>query len=423
MQPALSGSPGSYWSLRIDSDRVAWLTFDVPGSSANSLSRPAMLGLDKKLEEIERLKPRAVVVESGKKSGFIAGADIKEFTTLTSPDVAYELVRTAQRVLDRLEALPCPTVAAINGFALGGGLELALACRYRIAADDPKVSFGFPEVLLGIHPGFGGTVRAVRCIGSLPAMDLILTGRSIRVQQAMELGLIDAIALPDQLGVAAKALALRAPPKHSPGLKAWFTALPVVRPILASQMEKMAAKRAPRKHYPAPYAAIALWRKFGGKSNVAFEAEARSIAELFCTSTSRGLVRVFLLQDRLKGLGGKSAAKLNRVHVVGAGVMGGDIASWCAARGLTTTLQDLTSELVGRALERAKVFFDKRVRDPKQRAEVDTRLKADVEGTGVAETDVVIEAILEDVNSKRSLYARVESKLKPGAILATNTSS
>jgi len=424
MQPASNANvASSYWTLRVDDDQVAWLKFDVPGSSANSLSRPAVLGLDEQLAVLERSLPRAVVIESAKKSGFIAGADIKEFVGLTSPETAYELVRPAQRVLDRLEALPCPTVAAINGFALGGGLELALACKYRVAADDPKVSFGFPEVLLGIHPGFGGTVRAVRCIGSLPAMDLILTGRSLRVQQALDVGLIDAIAVPDQLAVAAKALALRSPPRHSPGIKAWLTALPFVRPILARQMEKMAAKRAPRTHYPAPYAAIKLWEKYGAKSDAAYDAEARSIAELFCTPTSRGLVRVFLLQDRLKGLAGKVGKKLERVHIVGAGVMGGDIASWCAVRGFITSLQDLTAELVARALDRAKPFFDKRVRDSAQRMQAIARLRADVDGADVSQADVVIEAIRENVDDKRGLYARVEPKLKPGAILASNTSS
>jgi 3-hydroxyacyl-CoA dehydrogenase / enoyl-CoA hydratase / 3-hydroxybutyryl-CoA epimerase len=425
MQPAAANVEAKtpYWNLRIDEDRVAWLTFDVPGSTANSLSRPAVLGLNEKLDELAHTPPRALVVQSAKKSGFVAGADIKEFVGLTSPDVAYELVRNAQRVFDRLEALPYPTVAAINGFALGGGLELALACRYRVAADDPKVSFGFPEVLLGIHPGFGGTVRAVRTIGSLAAMDLILTGRSLRVQQALDAGLIDAVALPDQLSVAAKALALRAPPKHSPGFKAWLAALPFVRPILAAQMEKMASKRAPKKHYPAPYAAIELWKKYGAKSDAAYEAEARSIAQLFCTPTSRGLVRVFLLQDRLKGLAGKSAAKFETAHVVGAGVMGGDIASWCAARGLTASLQDRTMELVSKALDRAKPFFDKRVRDPAQRAAASQRLVADVEGARVRQADVVIEAIFESVEAKSSLYKEVEPKLKPGAILASNTSS
>jgi 3-hydroxyacyl-CoA dehydrogenase/enoyl-CoA hydratase/3-hydroxybutyryl-CoA epimerase len=323
-------------------------------------------------------------------------------------------------VLDRLAALPCPTIAAINGFALGGGLELALACRYRIAADNPKVTFGFPEVMLGIHPGFGGTVRGVRLIGALAAMDLILTGRSIRVEQACKLGLIDSVT--SDLAASARSIALSPPSLRSPPLKARLANLPVVRSVLASQMSKMANKRAPRAHYPAPYAAIELWRKYGA-SDAAYDAEAHSIARLFCTPTSRNLVRVFFLQDRLKGLAGKSAAKIERVHVIGAGVMGGDIAAWCAVRGLFASLQDRGLEFVTPALERAKVLFAKRIRDAGERASAQARLVADIEGAHVAAADIVIEAIYEDTDAKRALYARVEPQLKTGAVLGTNTSS
>jgi len=382
-----------------------------------------MLELDAQLDALEKQLPRAVIVQSGKKSGFVAGADIKEFVSLSSPQVAYELVRTAQRVLDRLAALPCPTIAAINGFALGGGLELALACKYRIAANDPKVTFGFPEVLLGIHPGFGGTVRSVRLIGAIAAMDLILTGRAIRPEQALSLGLIDAIVAPAELTAAAKKMALKPPPVHTSSFKARLANLPFVRSILAAQMAKMAAKRAPRAHYPAPYAAIELWQKFGAKFDVAYEAEARSIAQLFCTPTSRNLVRAFLLQDRLKNLAGKSATKIERVHVVGAGVMGGDIAAWCAVRGLFASLQDRGLEFVAPALERAKGLFAKRIRDSAERERVQANLVADIEGQHVAASDVVIEAIYEDVDAKRALYARLEPQLKAGAVLGTNTSS
>jgi 3-hydroxyacyl-CoA dehydrogenase / enoyl-CoA hydratase / 3-hydroxybutyryl-CoA epimerase len=423
MTASPTSSADNCWSLQIDGDRIAWLTLDVPDTSANALSRTVMLGLDAQLTVLGKNLPRGVVIRSGKKSGFIAGADIKEFIGLNTPQVAYELIRTGQQVLDRLEALPCPTVAAIQGFALGGGLELALACRYRIAADDQKLSLGFPEVLLGIHPGFGGTVRAVRKIGALAAMDLILTGKSVRAEQALQTGLIDALVPPAELASAAKAMALHPPVPRSPSFKARLANLPLARPFLASQMAKMAGKRAPRAHYPAPYAAIELWKKYGARSNAAYEAEARSIAQLFCTPTSRNLVRVFLLQDRMKGLAGKSAAPIERVHVIGAGVMGGDIAAWCAVRGLFASLQDRGMEFVTPALERAKALFTKRVRDPKERELAQSRLVADVDGKHVADCDVVIEAIYEDADAKRALYAKAEPQLRSGAVLATNTSS
>jgi 3-hydroxyacyl-CoA dehydrogenase/enoyl-CoA hydratase/3-hydroxybutyryl-CoA epimerase len=178
-----------------------------------------------------------------------------------------------------------------------------------------------------------------------------------------------------------------------------------------------------REHYPAPYAMLDLWQRYGAAGAESYEAEARSISQLMCTPTSRNLVRVFLLQDRLKSLGGKSPADFRHVHVIGAGVMGGDIATWSAFRGLTVTLQDRSEELIQPALDRAKAFFDKRLKDPAAAAAAFANLRMDVKGEGVADSDVVIEAIFENVDAKRALYAELEPKLKPNAILATNTSS
>jgi 3-hydroxyacyl-CoA dehydrogenase/enoyl-CoA hydratase/3-hydroxybutyryl-CoA epimerase len=411
------------WQLDVDGDGIAWLTFDKPESSANTLSRQSMLDLDARLAEIEGRKPRAVIVQSGKKSGFIAGADIKEFTALTSTQQAYEMTRAGQKVLDRLEALPCPTVAAINGFALGGGLELALACHYRVAADDPKVSLALPEVQLGIHPGFGGTVRLVQLLGPLAAMDMMLTGKAVRAEKAVEIGLVDRLAPPDQLAGTARTLALSPPSRRHAGFKAWLMGLAPVRPFIAAQMEKQVARRAPREHYPAPYALIELWRRYGGSPRTGYDPEARSIAEMFQTPTSRNLVRVFLLQDRLKALGTRPDRKAEHVHVVGAGVMGGDIASWCAVRGMNVTLQDRELKFITPALDRAKAFFEKRYADQAELRAVTDRLQPDVEGTGAAKADVIIEAIFENAEAKRELYAKLEPKMQPGAILGTNTSS
>jgi 3-hydroxyacyl-CoA dehydrogenase/enoyl-CoA hydratase/3-hydroxybutyryl-CoA epimerase len=192
-----------------------------------------------------------------------------------------------------------------------------------------------------------------------------------------------------------------------------------VRRALIAQV----ASKARRDHYPAPYAIIDLWSRFGARGSAAFEAEARSIAHLFTTATSRNLVRVFLLQDRLKALGGKSAADIKHVHVVGAGVMGGDIAAWSALRGFTVTLQDQSLKFVEPALQRAQELFKKRLRDPAKAAAASERLRADVDGAGVPDADVVIEAIFEQLEAKQELYARLEPRMKPTAVLATNTSS
>lgn len=422
MQTVANAAQARQWSLELDADRVAWLTFDKPGASANSLSRAAMSELNERIAEIEQLAPAGVVIVSAK-SGFIAGADVAEFGQVRSPEEAVPSIRAAHAVLERLERLPCPTVAAINGYCLGGGLELALACRHRVSADDPKVTLGLPEVMLGIHPGFGGTVRSVQLVGVALAMDMMLTGKNLRLDKALRAGLVDEVVPAGGLREAAKALALKPRPRRRAALGQRLLGLPVVRGFVAGKIEQQVARRARREHYPAPYAIIDLWRKHAANPVTGYEAEAQSVARLVCTPTSRNLVRVFFLQERLKALGGKDLPKGGHVHVVGAGVMGGDIAAWCALRGFTVTLQDRAAEFVQPALERARGFFDKRARSPGKAAENMARLQADIDGKGVERADVVIEAIFENADAKRELYARMEPHLKPGALLATNTSS
>lgn len=410
------------WSLETDDAGIAWLTIDCPGESANSLGREAMRQLDERLAEIERSRPRGVVLRSAKATGFIAGADVREFGKLASEAQAYELTRGGQRVLERLERLTCPSVAAIHGFALGGGLELALACRYRVAARE-NVSLGLPEVMLGIHPGFGGTVRTPRLIGGPAALDMMLTGRSVGGERALALGLVDRLVAREQLDAAARELLNNPPAVRRPSWGLRLLALPGIRSLFAGRARKQVARRARPDHYPAPYAIIDLWASFGGVGAAAFDAEARSIARLFRTPAAGNLVRLFFLRNRLKSLGSSHTARAQSVHVIGAGVMGGDIAAWCAVRGMQVTLQDRERHLVEPALARAAEFFARRCRRPGQADECAARLRADVAGEGAAVADVVIEAIFEDVGAKRELYARLEPRLKTGAILATNTSS
>ncbi|HZT01608.1 MAG TPA: 3-hydroxyacyl-CoA dehydrogenase NAD-binding domain-containing protein [Steroidobacteraceae bacterium] len=414
---------GAAWRMERDGDGIVWLIADKPGTSANVLSSHVLRELDALLDRIALPPPRGVVVISAKKSGFIAGADIKEFTGITSAENGYRLIHAGQQVFDRLEALPCPTVAALHGFALGGGLELALACRYRVAADDGRLSLGLPEVQLGIHPGFGGTVRSVRLIGVRAAMEMMLTGKPFRADKALRLGLIDKLVPEAELRSAARALIMNPPQPHRPSLTERALSWPLVRSFVQRTLIGQVAQKARREHYPAPYAMIDLWARYGAHGAVAFEAEARSIAHLFTTETARNLIRVFLLQDRLKSLGGKSSVPLERVHVVGAGVMGGDIAAWSALRGFTVTLQDRELKFIEPALRRARELFEKRLRDPAKVTAAVARLSADVAGDGVPQADVVIEAIFESLDAKREVYAALEPRMKPGAILATNTSS
>jgi 3-hydroxyacyl-CoA dehydrogenase / enoyl-CoA hydratase / 3-hydroxybutyryl-CoA epimerase len=413
----------SAWKMDRDGQGIAWLTLDKPGTSANTLSQQVMRELDALLQSLARSPPRGVIIKSGKSSGFIAGADINEFTTLANAAAGYQLTRSGQVTFERLERLPCPTVAAIHGFALGGGLELALACRYRVAVGDERLQLGLPEVQLGIHPGFGGSVRAVRLLGVRPAMQIMLTGRPVRADKAARIGLVDRLVAANELDEAARALVLQPPAPHRPPLLERLLSLAPVRPFIKPALVKQVAAKAPRAHYPAPYAMIDLWASNGAHGEAAFEAEARSIAAMFETSTSHNLIRVFLLQDRLKAQSTKAAAEVSAVHVIGAGVMGGDIAAWCAVRGFNVTLQDRALEYIEPALKRAGELFEKRLREPEKIAAGRARLRADVAGDGVAGADVIIEAIFENLEAKRALYASLEPRMKATALLATNTSS
>lgn len=418
-----SETTATNWTLETDNNSVAWLCIDKADSSANVLSASVLHELDDLLTGFERQPPTGVVIHSGKSNGFIMGADINEFTSIQTADEGFKLIRLGQQLFDRLEALPCPTVAVINGFCLGGGFELAMACTYRIALETDKAVIGLPEVQLGLHPGFGGTIRSVQIAGVRNAMQLMLTGKPIRVAKAKSQGLIDRIVAADDWRPAAERQLKSGSSKASAPFMDKLLNLGLLRSIIVRVLTKQVSRKARRDHYPSPYAMIDMWRRYGARGKAAFEAEARSFAEIMVGSTSRNLVRVFFLQNRLKAQGNKPKEKVTHVHVVGAGVMGGDIAAWCALRGLNVTLQDREEKYITPALERATKLFGKRVRDPLKRAEVEKRLTADVPGDGVAGADLIIEAIYENLEAKQSLYEDLQTKMKPGAILATNTSS
>ncbi len=412
-----------HWRLESDADGIGWLCFDRQGVGANTLYAETMAELETCLATLEASALKGLVVYSGKSRGFIAGADINEFPALDSEARAYAVTRQGQDILARLEALPFPSVAVLNGFALGGGLELALACTRRLAIAGSEPVFGLPEVLLGVHPGFGGTVRLTQLIGVRKAMDLMLTGRSIRPVQAWEIGLVDAVAAEDKWRNGATHLLAEGDDRARAPWLDRLLGLALLRPRLARTLRLKVSKKARIEHYPAPHALIALWEKHGGVATpAAYEAEAESFARLVMTPTSRNLVRVYFLQERLKKLV-SNAEPAKRVHVIGAGVMGGDIAAWCALRGLEASLQDRELKFIEPALERAHKLFERKLRQPDARNAATSRLTADPEGRGIATADVVIEAIFEDLAAKRELFARVEPQLKAGAILATNTSS
>ena len=410
------------WTLERDGNDIAWLCLDMANAGANVLSTPVMRELAEHLSALESSPPTGLVIWSGKKSGFIFGADIKEFTKLATEAMVFEMTRLGQQIMARIEALPCPSVALLNGFALGGGFELALACDYRIAADNGRVSVGLPEVKLGINPGFGGTVRTVRLVGVSAAMNLMLSGRFLRAEKALKMGLLDRLVPTDEMRTAAEKLIRDKPPRQQAPLKEKLMNLPLIRNLVAAAIKKQVASRANPKHYPSPFAMIELWRKYGA-SDAQYEAEAKLISRQMVGATGQNLIRVFMLQDRMKSLGGKVKSKVQRLHVIGAGTMGGGIAAWSALRGIEVTLQDREEKYVEPALKTANKLFEKKTRTPEDYEAAVARLKMDVEGNGIADADLVIEAIYENVEAKKSLYDDLVARMKPDALLATNTSS
>ena len=430
MTAGMDGLRFQHWTTEVRDDGVLVLSFDRAGSAVNTFGQDVLLELDALLERVALDPPKALVLRSAKASGFIAGADIKEFQTFDAQGTVGDAIRRGQQVFQRLAELPCPTVAAIHGFCMGGGTEIALACRYRVASSDPSTRIGLPEIKLGIFPGWGGSVRLPRLVGAPAAFDLMLTGRSLNAKAARAIGLVDKVAEPAFLLDAAVELARRGAERPlRQRLLGWITNTWPARQVLAPMLVKQVARKARREHYPAPYLLIETWRRSGGGIQARLAAERKSVVKLASTPTARNLIRVFFLQERLKsqggkdGSGGKPLPGIARVHVVGAGVMGGDIAAWSAYKGFEVTLTDREQRFIDGALERAKALFEKKVKDEHRRAEVAARLRGDLAGDGVADADLVIEAIVENPDAKRALYAQVEPRLKADALLTTNTSS
>jgi len=412
-----------HWRTELDPDAILWITLDRADSSANSLSREVLEELERLLIEVTDDLPRAVVFHSGKPNGFIAGADVREFSLIKDRSEALALIRRGQEVLARIEALPVPTIALIHGFCLGGGMELALACRYRIASDDQTTRLGLPEIKLGIHPGFGGTVRLTRLVGPLGGLELMLTGRTLAARQAGKIGLVDFVVPERHLINAARSVATTPPPIHRPGLLERLAATPLARPLVAALLRRKVARKADPRHYPAPFALIDLWQGFPRDWNARYVLEAESLSGLITGDTSRNLVRAFLLQERLKSIGHVAGSPLRSVHVIGGGTMGGAIAAWCALQGMRVTVEELDRVRLGQVVKKAASLFASQLKERRAVESALDRLVPDPEGHGLSRADVVIEAIFEDADAKQDLYRRVEPVMRPDAILATNTSS
>ncbi len=350
---------------------------------------------------------------------------MREFETLKSEQDVIDNIKTVNGMLDEIEKLPVAVVTGIHGFCLGGGLELALACHWRIATRDDATRFGFPEVKLGIFPGFNGTARFIRQSGALSAMPTMLAGNMVRASAALGFGLVDELVdTESQLRWACR----RAIEKGKRSQPASFTKRAVsmwpLRGWVAGKLRTATASKASERHYPAPFRLIDLYEKHGGSYAKMKAEETKAFAPLMMGDTSKNLRRVFRLSEMLKAQAPKDLAWTPlRVHVIGAGVMGADIAGWCVASGMEVTLQDLSPEAITKGIDAQAKLLGRKFKTKALKDAAKTRLIADPKGDGIGRADVVIEAIVEKVEVKHKLFADIEAKLKPGAVMATNTSS
>jgi 3-hydroxyacyl-CoA dehydrogenase / enoyl-CoA hydratase / 3-hydroxybutyryl-CoA epimerase len=413
-----------HWRLSTDTDGIAWLYIDRGDEKVNSLGTEVLEEFEQILGQLESAKPTGLVLMSGKSRSFIVGADVREFDATDNVSELEDSIRKVHGLFQRVEDLPFPTVVAFEGYCLGGGLELALCFDWRIALDADHTRVGFPEVNLGIYPGFGGSGRSIQAIGSLQAMQIMLTGKMLRARPARAMGLINqTVDIHGSLRWAARNAILKKKRAPKPSLKARLTRLGPVRKFLAGQMRKQVGRKARREHYPAPYELIDAFEARGNSQAGMIRLEAEKVPRLLAGDTSRNLRRVFRLMEELKAQGKRSDFKARRVHVIGAGVMGGDIAAWCASRGLEVTIQDREMKFIEPALKRAKSLFKRRLKKPEAVAAAELRLKADLEGKGVKRADVIIEAIYENREAKRELFEKLVPDLQPHTLVATNTSA
>jgi 3-hydroxyacyl-CoA dehydrogenase/enoyl-CoA hydratase/3-hydroxybutyryl-CoA epimerase len=412
-----------HWNLNTDDKGIVCCSIDVKDSSTNVLSSEVLDELHDVLSSVAEQGPVGLIISSAKDNGFIAGADVREFTTIQDEKDALMMLNRGHDVFNKLEALPFPTLALINGFCLGGGLELSLACDYRVALEDPKTRIGLPEVLLGIHPGFGGSVRLIRLIGPIKAMQLMLQGRILDARGAKKYGIVDYIIPERQFHKAGPDLILRRPlPKRAPRHLALLNN-PPFRQLMARYLRSQLSKKIRKNHYPAPYKLVDVWEQYGDNEKAMLKAEALSVAKLASNKSSRNLVRVFLLQERLKENKKSEGFNPANVHVIGAGVMGGDIAAWCALQRMYVGLQDREAKFIAPAIQRAAKLYKRKLKHPRLVRNVMDHLLPDVKGHNLARADVIIEAIVENADIKKGLFADIQEKMKDDAILATNTSS
>ena len=409
-----------HWLTNVDEDGIAWLQLKTDGKSVNILNHAVMAELESILDRLENKEDlNGVALLSGKQGGFVYGVDIHEFETLkTAGDVANHMLYV-HGLFNRIEALPVPSCVGVDGIALGGGLEIALVFDRLFITASPKTKLGFPEVNLGIMPGYGGSGRAYGRIGTKAVLDMMVSGRPIGSIDAIKIGLADQLVdKADDLEEA---------------MREWIIGCNGEKPIFA-QLETAAdateilgakdkyLKRVRLDHTPAQAAIIDHVENFGHDKRAMSAGELDVFPNLMVGSASKNLRRVFYLTDAVRK-SARGASNIERLHVVGAGVMGGDIAAIGAMAGLEVTLADMNEVVIKSARSRAKKLFERRLKSDEKVALALARLRADFEGNGAADADLIIEAVAEKLEVKQAVFQKLEAVSKATAILATNTSA
>ncbi len=419
---------------------IAVLEWDHIGEKVNKLSTPIMVRFKEILADLQKSSYKAVVIISRKPKIFIAGADIEEIKNLRSKEDFRFAVDSGQGIMNLIEDLRIPVIAAINGACVGGGCEMVLACDYRIASEDKSTKIGLPEVKLGIIPGFGGCVRLPRVVGVMNALDIILAGKTVPAVKALKIGLVDAVVHPSILESEALKMAEKVIKEGGKKRRKTFAGKSLQEKIMNSVALPMVYSGAKKQvlaqshgHYPAPLEALSVVKKSYGKSrDKAMAIEAEGFCNVAGGEVSRNLVNLFFMMEAVKKRTGVADAsvkprEVKNVAVLGAGTMGGGIAYVAADNGIHVRMKDITTDAISKGFQAAAKVWDKLLKKKRitkyEKAEKLTYVTGGLDYSGFPSMDVVIEAIVENMEVKKKVIAETFSKCSPNVIIATNTSS
>ena len=409
-----------HFKISTDHENICWAEIDVNGKSVNVLTQEVMSDLAKVLDWLEKnIEITGFSLTSGKLGGFIYGADIAEFEFYKTKQDVRNHMEFVHGLFNRIENLHVPTAVGIDGIAVGGGLEIALAFDFITTTSSQKTKLGFPEVNLGILPGYGGSGRAYGRIGTAYVAEMMISGKPQIAEAAKNMGLIDQVVdgaddLQPAIKSWLKAQNLKKPEREQRETEADQSALEVCHDKFL--------QRARIEHTPAPFAIIEHVRKHGHSSVAMSAGEMDIFPDLMVGSASKNLRRVYYLTDKVRKTA-RGDSEIKKLYVVGAGTMGGDIAAVAAMSGLNVTLTDVNSSAIESAMKRSGELFARRLKSSEKIDEATQRLKADPGGDDAANADLVIEAVAEKLSVKQAVFADLEKIIKPDAILATNTSA